>query len=103
MRKFRLFDLWLIFLFLLSVYFILTRIFGHSATNLTIMIGLFIFLSNIVFNLNREFGEFKTKTINSFDRAKEDMGELKQDMSDLKQDMGDLKQNMIEIKGYVKK
>ena len=59
-------------MFILAVYFILTRIFGHSATDITISASLFTILSgiiyqigNMVYKLNREFGEFKIKTIHS--------------------------------------
>ncbi len=84
MKKFKWIDILIIALFLLVVYFILTRIFGHSASDLTIMISLFAFLGSLifkltffVFNFNREFGEFKIKTINSFGRLREDIGLIK--------------------------
>lgn len=74
----------IIVLFIVAVYFILTRIFGHSATDLTIGITLFTFLGSLVFKmvhvmygLNREFGEFRIKTINSFERLREDIGKIK--------------------------
>ena len=66
--KFRFLDLVIIVLFLLAVYFILTRIFGHSATDFTIMVTLFTILGGLLYNLNRELGEFKVRTINSFKR-----------------------------------
>ena len=84
MKKFNLIDILIILLFLLSVYLILTRIFGHSASDLTIMISLFSFFGSILFklvfvisNLNREIGEFKVKTINSFKKLREDLNDLK--------------------------
>lgn len=82
--KFSWIDIIIIILFLLSLYLILTRIFGHSATDLTITISLFTFLGSLVFkltyfilNFNREFGEFKIKSINSFDNIKEDISLIK--------------------------
>jgi len=78
-------------LFILAVYFILTRIFGHSATDLTITVTLFGGLGVLLYKLNREFGEFKVETINSFRRSKEDMTELKSDVKILKSDVNELK------------
>lgn len=82
--KFTALDVVLLLLFLLSVYFILTRIFGHSATDLTITVSLFTFLGTLLFRvmhillgLNREFGEFKVKTIQSFGNMKQDMQVIK--------------------------
>ena len=82
--KVNLIDIVIVLLFLLSVYFILTRIFGHSATDLVISVSLFSLLVGVIlkimqigFNLNREFGEFKTNTINSFKKLKEDIIEIK--------------------------
>jgi len=66
-------DIVLVILFILSVYFILTRIFGHSATDLAISVSLFTFLAGLLYKLNREIGEFKIKSINSFDNLKQDM------------------------------
>lgn len=66
-------DILLVILFIISVYFILTRIFGHSATDLTISVSLFTFLAGLLYKLNRELGEFKIKSINSFDNLKQDM------------------------------
>lgn len=77
-------EILIISLFLLSVYLILTRIFGHSATDLVISTSLFTFLGGLIYyildhliKLNREFGEFKIKTINSFDRLKDDINKIK--------------------------
>ena len=70
-------------MFILVVYFILTRIFGHSATDITISASLFTILSgiiyqigNMVYKLNREFGEFKIKTIHSFSKLREDINKI---------------------------
>ncbi len=77
-------DVLIVILFLLLVYFFLTRIFGHSATDLSIMIGLFSLLvtlfakgAYVLYKLNREFGEFKIKTIMSFERMHSDMQKIK--------------------------
>lgn len=95
MVKFGWVDVLIVILFLLSVYLILTRIFGRSATDLAIGVSLFTFLgiliyqnnintTNHIIKLNREFGEFKIKTINSFDKLKEDLGEIKDKIGRLK-------------------
>ena len=72
-------------------YFILTRIFGHSATDLTIMISLFTFLGGVVFRLtyfvfdfNKDFGEFKVKTMNSFGKLKNDTNLIQDDIDLIK-------------------
>jgi len=70
-------DIVIIILFLLSLYLILTRIFGHSASDLTITITLFSLLGGLVYKLNREFGEFKIKTVNSFTNLKGDINLIK--------------------------
>ena len=75
-KKFGWMDVLMIILFLLAVYFILTRIFGSSATELTIMISLFIILAVALYNLNREIGEIKIKMINRFDKVREDISKL---------------------------
>lgn len=76
-NRFTWIDALTIILFLLAVYFILTRIFGHSATDLVISITLFGTLGGLLYNLNREIGEFKVKTINSFEKMKKDIEEIK--------------------------
>ena len=67
----------IIILFILSVYFILTRIFGHSATDVTISVTLFTLIGGLLYKLNREFGEFKIRTVNSFERLKEISNKIK--------------------------
>ncbi|MBL7100459.1 MAG: hypothetical protein ISS23_00725 [Nanoarchaeota archaeon] len=85
--KFKWINILLVLLFLLLVYLILTRIFGHSATDLIINITLFTFLGGLIYflnnnimhyiiKLNREFGEFNIKTTNGFDNIKKDMVKL---------------------------
>jgi len=76
-KKFSWIDIVLIILFLLAVYFISTRIFGHSASDLTISMTLFSLLGGLLYKLNREFGEFKVKTINSFDKMGSDFSLIK--------------------------
>ena len=70
-------DLLIVGLFLLTVYFILTRIFGHSASDLTISVSLFTFLGSLLYKLNREVGELKINTVNAFGRLKEDISFIK--------------------------
>lgn len=84
MKKFGLIDAMIIILFLLAVYFILTRIFGHSATELTISVTLFGILAGLIYknmdktsNLNREVGEIKIHMVNSFKKVREDIGEIR--------------------------
>jgi len=69
-------DIITIILFILAVYFILTRIFGHSATEITISVTLFTLIGGLLYKLNREFGEFRVKTINSFEKLKEDINKI---------------------------
>ena len=71
-------DLLIVGLFLLTVYFILTRIFGHSASDLTISVSLFTFLGSLLYKLNREVGELKVNTVNAFGRLKEDISFIKE-------------------------
>jgi len=74
-------DSIIIILFILAIYFILTRIFGQSATDLTISVTLFTLVGGMLYKLNREVGEFKIKTINSFDRLKKDITEIKRGLN----------------------
>ena len=76
-RRVNLIDIAIIILFILAVYFIFTRILGHSASDLTIIVTLFTLLAGALYRLNREFGELKIKTVNSFDRLKNDMNLIK--------------------------
>lgn len=91
MKKFSWIDVVIIILFLLSVYLILTRIFGESASDLTIIVSLFSFLGGLIFKLvflvsesNREFGEFKIKTIHSFTAVKHDFDNIKESIELIK-------------------
>lgn len=77
MNKIKFIDFVIVVLFVLSVYFILTRIFGHSASDITITITLFGLLGSGLYKLNREFGEFKIKTIHSFSMIKNDLSLIK--------------------------
>ena len=70
-------DIIIIVLFILTVYLILTRIFGKSASDLAISISLFSLIGSLLYKLNRELGEFKVKTVNSFRKLKEDIEEIK--------------------------
>ncbi len=81
MAKISLIDILIIILFILTIYFILTRIFGHSASDLTISISLFTLLGSLLYKINREIGELKIKTINSFERLREDLNEIKKKIS----------------------
>lgn len=76
-KKINWIDIVLVILFILAVYFILTRIFGHSASDLAISVTLFSFLAGALYKLNREFGEFRIRTINGFDKLKEDTNLIK--------------------------
>lgn len=62
-----------IVLFVLVVYMILTRIVGHSATDLAVAIGLFILLFTNQYALNREVGELKIQSKQRFEKVKEDI------------------------------
>ena len=76
-KKISLIDVLIILLFLLALYFILTRILGHSATDLAITVTLFSLLATALYKLNREIGEFKIRSINTFDRLKDDLELIK--------------------------
>ena len=77
--------LWIVMLILF--YMILTRIFGHSATDIQIYLGFisgfliimgFFMRSNDNYNkLNREVGEIKISMTHSFQKIKEDINEIK--------------------------
>ncbi len=86
-KKIELFEvlLWIVAIILFVM--ILTRIFGNSATDTQIYLGFFtslliiighiIKLNTNIGDINRELGEFKIKTINSFDNLKSDMELIK--------------------------
>ena len=84
MAKVSIVDILLIILFLLAVYFILTRLFGHSASDLAISVTLFTLVGGMLYKLNREFGEFKIRVINTFSRLKEDVNEIKEAVTETK-------------------
>ena len=77
-KKIDFIDIIIIILLVLAVYFILTRIFGHTATDTTISVTLFTLLGGLLYKLNREFGEFKIRTMNSFNNLKDDIKEIKE-------------------------
>lgn len=62
-----------IILFVIVVYMILTRLFGHSATDLAITVGLFVLLFINQYQLNREVGEIKSALKYDFIKVKEDI------------------------------
>ncbi len=64
-------------MFVIVVYMILTRLFGHSATDLAITVGLFTLLFANQYKINRELGEIKISITQSFERVKEDMHQIK--------------------------
>lgn len=84
MAKGSLVDILIVILFLLAVYFILTRIFGHSASDLAISVTLFTLVGGMLYKLNREFGEFKIRAINTFNRLKDDVSEIKEAVTEAK-------------------
>lgn len=73
-----------IVLFVLVVYMILTRIFGHSATDLAITITLFTLLYVNQYHLNREVGEIRITTKQSFEKFREENNLIKQDLQLIK-------------------
>ena len=66
-----------VLLFILVVYMILTRIYGHSATDIAIALGLFTLLFVNQYQLNREVGEIKLSLKHSFQRVHEDITMIK--------------------------
>ena len=70
-------DIALILLFLLLVYLILTRVFGHSATPIEITLTVFTVLGGLLYKLNREVGEIKIGVSNGFQNVAKDMNEIK--------------------------
>ena len=111
----RLVDIITAISFFILVYFILTRIFGHSATDLAIAFSSFFMLGGLLYALNREVGEFKSSTVHSFSRLKDDMGGVKTDLEDIKdrlngveddtseikRDVLDIKQDILDVKGML--
>lgn len=77
MKKISWIDIAIVILFILAVYFILTRIFGHSATDITISVTLFTLVGGLLYKLNMEFGEFRIRTMNNFDNLKDDINGIK--------------------------
>lgn len=82
--KFSWVDILAVILFLLSVYLILLRLFGHSPTEIEIMIMLFSLIITLIFKgyteiskLNREVGEIKIGVMNEFKKVTEDMQMIK--------------------------
>jgi TRAP-type mannitol/chloroaromatic compound transport system permease large subunit len=74
--KFNWIDVLIIVLFIVVLYLLLSRIFGHSPTDLTVSVSLFTFLGAVVFrmqyillNLSREVGGIKINMINSFKKV----------------------------------
>lgn len=75
--KFDWVDVLIIALFVIVIYMVLTRIFGHSATDLAIMMGLFALLFMNQYKINREIGEIKTTMKRSFEKVKHEISLLK--------------------------
>ncbi len=70
---------------ILFFYMVLTRIFGHSVTDLSIVISLFGMLCTWLYNLNREVGEVKTKFNEFKQEFKEFKNQVGKEFSELKQ------------------
>jgi len=77
MTKFNWTQAVMIILFIFVVYMILTRLLGHSATDLAIALGLFGLLFVNQYQLNREVGEIKTSLKHSFQKVHEDIMVIK--------------------------
>ncbi len=89
--KFTWVDGLMILLSVLVIYMILTRIFGHSATELTIMITLFTLLGINQYKLNRELGEQNMMIKGSFERMRDAVQEIKGEMHEMKADIHGIK------------
>ena len=69
---------WIVMIILFIM--ILSRIFGKSATDTQIYLAFFtglLIIMGHIFKLNREFGEFKIRSINSFNSIKKDINLIK--------------------------
>ncbi len=73
-NKFTWIDGLIVLIFMVVVYMLLTRIFGHSATDLAITVGLFVLLFTNQYKINREMGELKSNMAHSFNKIREDVG-----------------------------
>jgi len=81
----------LIILIIVGIYLFLNRIFGHSPTDLQLILWLFGFFGtamvkmfSLVYNINREIGELKTNTKESFNKIRTDVSEIEQEISEIK-------------------
>ena len=65
---------------------ILTRVFGHSATDVQIYIGIvsgFFLITGYMMRMNREIGEIKIDMKHGFERVREDINGIKDNISRL--------------------
>ncbi len=76
---------------LLLLCMIITRIFGHSATDIMIIMTAFSTFGTWIYNLEkrtsgieREVGELKTHVQHGFANVKKDVSEIKENLSELK-------------------
>ena len=87
MEKVNVWDILLWLMMAILLFMILTRVFGNSATDVQIYLGIITSMIVIVgymmklmendSKLNREIGEIKTNMSNSFDKVREDMRLIK--------------------------
>lgn len=74
----------LILLVILIVYWWFQLMFGGSPTIVQFNSILIVMIIGFLFKFNREFGEFKVKTVNSFDNIKQDINGIRQDVGEIK-------------------
>ena len=74
-------DLLTIVAFLVVFYLILTRIFGHSATDMQLMVGVFTALMIYLAKLDREIGESKIDTKHRFGNIESNMNIFKDELA----------------------
>lgn len=100
--KWSVFEVLLFLIMAILLIMIMTRIFGHSATDIQIYIGVitgFFMMIGFIMklfsnhgNLNREVGEMKIGMKNSFERVRDDFRMVREDIGGLRKDVSEIKE-----------
>tara|TARA_Y100000034_G_scaffold80413_1_gene96471 strand:+ start:2141 stop:2467 length:327 start_codon:yes stop_codon:yes gene_type:complete len=79
---------------------ILTRVFGHSATDVQIYIGIvsgFFLITGYMMRMNREIGEIKVDMKHGFDRVGEEFGRVREDFHGVGEDIKSIKDDISKL------
>lgn len=87
------------------IYMIILKILGHSPSYEVIIVGLVVLVAGKVYHHGFELGalkEFRKTVVDSFQRVKEDIGNLREDIKCLGKDIKEMNKTITKIENNLK-